>query len=66
MWSQAVSYVSRRRMDANDFDANDVDENGLPLIYNEARIAELWWELRGGGWSLLGEALGPVLYSPAS
>lgn len=29
---QAVSYVSRRRMDSEDFDPNEVDEDGLPLV----------------------------------
>jgi hypothetical protein len=39
---QAVSYVSRRRLDADDFDPDAVDEEGLPLVYNEARIAAFW------------------------
>ena len=39
---QAVSYVSRRRLDAADFDADQVDEEGLPLVYNEAKISEFW------------------------
>ncbi|KAK9835187.1 hypothetical protein WJX81_004575 [Elliptochloris bilobata] len=39
---KAVSYVSRRRLDAADFDANQVDEEGLPLVYNEAAIAAFW------------------------
>eukprot|EP00879_Flechtneria_rotunda_P018081 GHRR01018954.1.p1 GENE.GHRR01018954.1~~GHRR01018954.1.p1 ORF type:complete len:193 (+),score=54.96 GHRR01018954.1:1089-1667(+) len=39
---QATSYVSRRRLDASDFDPNAVDEEGLPLVYNEARIAAFW------------------------
>jgi hypothetical protein len=39
---QDVSYVSRRRMDAADFDPDAVDEEGLPLVYNEARISEFW------------------------
>ncbi|KAL4853737.1 hypothetical protein ACK3TF_005338 [Chlorella vulgaris] len=37
-----VSYVSRRRMDASDFDPNEVDEDGLPLVYNEESIAAYW------------------------
>jgi hypothetical protein len=41
-WLQAVSYVSRRRLDADDFDPDAVDEEGLPLVYNEARIAAFW------------------------
>ena len=40
--SQAVSYVSRRRMDAVDFDPDEVDEEGLPLVYNEDRINAVW------------------------
>jgi len=40
--SQAVSYVSRRRMDAVDFDPDEVDEEGLPLVYNEERINAFW------------------------
>jgi len=39
---QAVSYVSRRRMDAADFDPDEVDEEGLPLVYNEERISAFW------------------------
>jgi len=40
--TQAVSYVSRRRMDAIDFDPDEVDEEGLPLVYNEERISVFW------------------------
>ena len=39
---QAVSYVSRRRMDAVDFDPDEVDEEGLPLVHNEDRINAFW------------------------
>ncbi len=39
---QEVSYVSRRRMDAADFDPDEVDEDGLPLVYNEESIAAYW------------------------
>lgn len=39
---RSVSYVSRRRMDAPDFDPNEVDDDGLPLVYNEERIASYW------------------------
>jgi aarF domain-containing kinase len=39
---QAVSYVSRRRMDEADFDPDEVDEEGLPLVYNEERISAFW------------------------
>lgn len=39
---QAVSYVSRRRLDQPDFDPYEVDEDGLPLVYNEQRISSFW------------------------
>lgn len=39
---QATSYVSRRRMDEVAFDPNAVDDEGLPLVYNEQRISEFW------------------------
>ncbi|KAK9915022.1 hypothetical protein WJX75_003712 [Coccomyxa subellipsoidea] len=43
-----VSYVSRRRMtDDVGFDPDEVDEEGLPLVYNEAKITE-FWRLRWG------------------
>jgi hypothetical protein len=42
-----VSYVSRRRLDADDFDPDAVDEEGLPLVYNEARIAAFWGKRPG-------------------
>lgn len=44
---QATSYVSRRRLDAADFDPDAVDEEGLPLVYNEARIAAFWGKRPG-------------------
>lgn len=44
---KAVSYVSRRRLDAPDFDPDAVDEEGLPLVYNEARIAAFWGKRPG-------------------
>jgi hypothetical protein len=53
-WLQAVSYVSRRRLDAEDFDPDAVDEEGLPLVYNEARIAAFWSKRPGelaGRWT---------------
>jgi hypothetical protein len=37
-----VSYVSRRRMDDASFDPDAVDDEGLPIVYNEARIADFW------------------------
>eukprot|EP00882_Tetradesmus_deserticola_P012006 GHRQ01012707.1.p1 GENE.GHRQ01012707.1~~GHRQ01012707.1.p1 ORF type:complete len:132 (+),score=35.89 GHRQ01012707.1:283-678(+) len=51
---KAVSYVSRRRLDDADFDAEAVDEEGLPLVYNEARIAAFWGRRPGelaGRWT---------------
>ncbi len=59
---QSMSYVSRRRMDDPTFDSDAVDEEGLPIVYNEQRIAEycewrraeltLWgW---GQGWQVQG------------
>jgi hypothetical protein len=42
MYLQATSYVSRRRLDDEGFDLEAVDEEGLPLVYNEARIAAFW------------------------
>lgn len=36
---QEVSYVSRRRMDAADFDPNEVDEDGLPLVGAAAALS---------------------------
>ncbi|DBB04853.1 TPA: hypothetical protein ACH3X3_010141 [Trebouxia sp. C0006] len=39
---EAVSYVSRRRMDQADFDPYEIDTDGLPLVYNEERIASFW------------------------
>ncbi|KAF5837147.1 hypothetical protein DUNSADRAFT_4767 [Dunaliella salina] len=39
---KSMSYVSRRRMDDPTFDADAVDEEGIPLVYNEQRIAEYW------------------------
>ena len=29
-------------MDAADFDPDEVDEEGLPLVYNEERISAFW------------------------
>ncbi len=37
-----MSYVSRRRLDAADFDPDETDSDGLPLVYNEERIAAYW------------------------
>ena len=38
----AVSYVSRRRLDEADFDPDEVDVEGLPLVYNEDKINSYW------------------------
>lgn len=38
---QEISYVSRRRMDDASFDPDAVDADGLPLVYNEVRLAGL-------------------------
>jgi hypothetical protein len=42
-----VSYVSKRRLDAADFDPDAVDAEGLPLVYNEEAIA-VFWKARPG------------------
>jgi len=42
-----VSYVSRQRMRMSDFDPNATDDEGLPLVYNEDRIAEFWKQRPG-------------------
>lgn len=52
--TQSVSYVSRRRMDDADFDPNAVDEDGLPMVYNESKIAQFWSKRPGelvGRWT---------------
>lgn len=36
---QEISYVSRRRMDDASFSPDAVDADGLPLVYNEVRLA---------------------------
>ncbi|KAJ9520016.1 hypothetical protein QJQ45_029968, partial [Haematococcus lacustris] len=51
---KGLSYVSRRRLDAADFDPDAVDEDGLPLVYNEQRIAGYWGSRPGellGRWA---------------
>ena len=61
---QAVSYVSRRRMDAVDFDPDEVDEEGLPLVYNEDRINALWSARLGelaGRWATFARISAPWL-----
>jgi hypothetical protein len=42
-----TSYVSRRRLEIAGFDANAVDEEGLPLVYNEEKIASFWKQRPG-------------------
>ena len=44
---QEVSYVSRRRMDDADFDPEEVDDDGLPLVYNEESISAYWKDRPG-------------------
>eukprot|EP00878_Enallax_costatus_P022842 GHUV01024272.1.p1 GENE.GHUV01024272.1~~GHUV01024272.1.p1 ORF type:complete len:684 (+),score=139.67 GHUV01024272.1:232-2283(+) len=61
---KAVSYVSRRRLDADDFDPDAVDEEGLPLVYNEARIAKFWSKRPGelaGRWTRFAAIAAPWL-----
>ena len=61
---QAVSYVSRRRMDAVDFDPDEVDEEGLPLVYNEDRINAFWSARLGelaGRWATFARISAPWL-----
>lgn len=43
----ATSYVSRQRMKQDGFDANAVDSEGLPLVYNEELIASFWKDRPG-------------------
>jgi len=42
-----TSYVSRRRMDDADFNPDEVDVDGLPLVYNEARVSQYWGQRPG-------------------
>jgi hypothetical protein len=42
-----TSYVSRRRLEIAGFDANALDEEGLPLVYNEEKIAAFWGQRPG-------------------
>ncbi len=34
-------------MDSSDFDPNETDDEGLPLVYNEEKIAEFWGDRPG-------------------
>lgn len=43
----ATSYVSRQRMKQEGFDANAVDSEGLPVVYNEELIASFWKDRPG-------------------
>ncbi len=46
--------MSRRRLDDAGFDASEVDEDGLPLCYNEAPLARYWGQRPGellGRWT---------------
>ncbi|KAG2445070.1 hypothetical protein HYH02_008937 [Chlamydomonas schloesseri] len=61
---RSVSYVSRRRLDAADFDPDEVDEDGLPLVYNEERIAAYWGGRPGelaGRWTKFAAVSAPWL-----
>ncbi|PNW83358.1 hypothetical protein CHLRE_05g246552v5 [Chlamydomonas reinhardtii] len=61
---RSVSYVSRRRLDAADFDPDEVDEDGLPLVYNEERIAGYWGGRPGelaGRWTKFAAVSAPWL-----
>ncbi|KAG2430848.1 hypothetical protein HXX76_009822 [Chlamydomonas incerta] len=61
---RSVSYVSRRRLDAEDFDPDEVDEDGLPLVYNEERIAAYWGGRPGeltGRWTKFAAVSAPWL-----
>jgi hypothetical protein len=43
----ATSYVSRQRLKQDGFDANAVDSEGLPVVYNEELIASFWRDRPG-------------------
>ncbi|GLC69551.1 hypothetical protein PLESTF_000846400 [Pleodorina starrii] len=61
---RSVSYVSRRRLDSADFDPDEVDEDGLPLVYNEERIASYWGVRPGelaGRWTKFAAVSAPWL-----
>ncbi|GLI63329.1 hypothetical protein VaNZ11_006246 [Volvox africanus] len=61
---RSVSYVSRRRLDSADFDPDEVDEDGLPLVYNEERIASYWGGRPGelaGRWTKFAAVSAPWL-----
>ncbi|GFR44520.1 hypothetical protein Agub_g5787, partial [Astrephomene gubernaculifera] len=61
---RSVSYVSRRRLDSADFDPDAVDGEGLPLVYNEARIAAYWGGRPGelaGRWTQFAAVSAPWL-----
>ncbi|EFJ46283.1 hypothetical protein VOLCADRAFT_105641 [Volvox carteri f. nagariensis] len=61
---RSVSYVSRRRLDAADFDPDEVDADGLPLVYNEERIAGYWGGRPGelaGRWTKFAAVSAPWL-----
>lgn len=66
---KAVSYVSRRRLDDEDFDPNALDEDGLPLVYNEQRIASYWGSRPGelaGRWAKFAGISAPWLTKMAN
>ena len=56
--------MSRRRLDAEDFDPDAVDAEGLPLVYNERKITQFWGgRLRDLAvrWTVFGGISGGVL-----
>lgn len=56
--------MSRRRLDAADFNVEQVDAEGLPLVYNEAAIAAFWRRRPGdlaGRWAKFAAISAPWL-----
>lgn len=61
---EVTSYVSRQRMAEDGFDATEVDNEGLPLVYNEAAIAAYWSDKPGelaGRWTNFAGVAAPWL-----
>ncbi|KAK9828554.1 hypothetical protein WJX72_000728 [[Myrmecia] bisecta] len=66
---KSVSYVSRRRLDDADFDVEEVDSDGLPLVYNEERISQFWRQRPGelaARWTRFGGIAAPWLIKLAN
>lgn len=57
-------------MDEADFDPNETDSEGLPLVYNEAKIADFWRSRPGelaARWAKFGSISGvPLDFWPRS